>query len=98
MSRNDSKTMRRQSDSGKSDTPGGDPDARGSEREAWGIVVTGLPSLPIHSTPTETPTPTPGIEAVSGEIVSLGIVVIMLSALFIAAVVWLHTVTGGRVP
>jgi len=90
--------MRRQSGSGKSVSPGADPYARGSERDPWGIAMIGLSSLPAHSTPTETPTTTPGIEAMSGEIVSLGIVVIMLCALLIAGVVWLHTVTGGRVP
>ena len=60
--------------------------------------MTGLPSLPAHSTPTGTPTPTRGIEAVSGEIISLGIVVILASALVMTFVVWLHTVTGGRMP
>jgi hypothetical protein len=60
--------------------------------------MTGLPSLPAHSTPTETPTPTPGIEAVSGELITLGIV-LMLSALFtIAAIAYLQSITGGRWP
>ena len=58
--------------------------------------MTGLPSLPAHSTPT--PTPTPGIEAVSGDLITLGIA-LMLSALFcVAAVAYLQSITGGRWP
>ena len=60
--------------------------------------MTGVPSVPVHSTPTGTPTPTPGIEAVNGEIISLGIALILASAFLMAAVVYLHTITGGRMP
>jgi hypothetical protein len=59
--------------------------------------MTGLPSLPLHHS-TETPTPSPGIEAVSGDLLTIGIIVIAAAALVFWGVVWLHTVTGGRWP
>jgi hypothetical protein len=60
--------------------------------------MTGLPSLPVHSTPTETPTAAPGIEAVSGDLIAIGVGIIVVGALFFTSVIWLHTVTGGRMP
>jgi len=60
--------------------------------------MTDPPSLPVHSTPTETPTPTPGIEAVSGDLIALGIGVIVAAALFFSVVLYLHTITRGRLP
>ena len=54
-------------------------------------------SVPIHATPT--PTSTPGLETTSGgDLVTLGGIIIFGTVLFGAFVVWLHTVTGGRLP
>jgi hypothetical protein len=61
--------------------------------------MTGLPSLPVHhSTATGTPTPAPGIEAVSGDLIALGVGVIVAAALVFAVVLYLHTITRGRLP
>jgi len=61
--------------------------------------MTGPSSLPLHhSTETPTSTPAPGIEAVSGDLITFGIIIIVAGALFFTSVIWLHTVTGGRMP
>jgi len=56
----------------------------------------GLPSLPVHSTPTSTPTP--GIEAASGDLIALGITLILSALFVVAAVAYLQSITGGRWP
>ena len=60
--------------------------------------MTGLPALPLHhSTPTPTPTPA-GIEAVTGGLILVGVSAIVAASLFFAVVLYLQTITGGRVP